>query len=230
MQSIKRITVGARNSPLSRAQVNEIYEEIRAVDPRIAFDPRYIETKGDKDQKTSLREMERTDFFTEEIDKMLLEKKCRIAVHSAKDLPESIPKKLVIAAITKGVDSSDCLVFRSGDSLDTLFPNSIIATSSERRENTVKSLRKDLTFRDIRGNIGQRLEKLYSKEVDGVVIAKAALIRLQLLHVNWVTLSEDAAPLQGKLAVIIHEEDHDMKDLFSRIDTREFYEGSLSRS
>ena len=89
------ITVGARGSPLSRIQVEEVYAEIRGNHPNILFHPIFVDTLGDQDKKTSLRNLNKTDFFTREIDQMLLAGECRIAIHSAKDLPEPLPKVFV---------------------------------------------------------------------------------------------------------------------------------------
>lgn len=214
------LIVGARQSPLSKQQVQEVLKELQLYHPDICFHPKFLESTGDKDQKTSLRELEKTNFFTKEIDDLLLANQCRIAIHSAKDLPDPLPHGLCIIAITKGLDPSDSLVFREGEDLYSLPSGSIIATSSLRREGAVKSLRSDLQFQDIRGTIDQRLQKLAEKKVDGVVIAEAALIRLNLQHLNRLKLSIETTPLQGKLAILARDDDKEMKCLFSCLDSR----------
>lgn len=214
------LIVGARQSPLSKQQVQEVLSELKIYHPHICFQTRFLDSTGDKDLLTSLRGLEKTNFFTKEIDELLLANQCRIAIHSAKDLPDPLPQGLSIIAITKGVDPSDSLVFREGEDLHSLPSGSIIATSSLRREEAVKSLRPDFQFQDIRGNIGQRLEKLEEKKVDGVVIAEAALIRLNLEHLNRIKLSVETTPLQGKLAILARDDDKEMKSLFSCLDSR----------
>ena len=82
----------------------------------------------------------------------------------------------------------------------------------------VKCLRADLTFVDIRGTIEKRFEKLFRKEVDGVVVAMAALIRLKLTHLNTLPLPGETASLQGRLAVVARKNDHEMQELFAPID------------
>lgn len=215
------VSIGARRSPLSRAQVKEIYQELKTFYPEIQFDVHYVDTTGDIDLETSLRSLDRTDFFTKEIDHLIQKGQCRAGVHSAKDLPENLGKDLTIAAITEGVDPADVLVLRDHEQLKTLPKKAKIATSSERREEAVKKLRDDLTFVDIRGNIQSRLDKLFSGEVDGVVIAEAALLRLELTHLNRVRLPGLPAPLQGQLAVVVRIGDKMMLDLFSCLDSRD---------
>ncbi len=215
------ITVGARNSPLSQVQVKEVWEELRAFYPSIRFEPVFMASTGDKDLKTSLRTLDKTDFFTREIDELVLKGMCRIGIHSAKDLPEPLPKGLVMAALTRGVDPADVLVIRPGESIESLPSGAVIATSSERREQAVKQMRPDLRFIDLRGTIGQRLEKLDKGEADGVVVAEAALIRLGLTHLNRVVIPGETVRYQGQLAIIAREEDQGIIDLFRCLDCRQ---------
>lgn len=214
------ITVGARGSALSIAQCREVLEELRRDHPEVEFHLETVTTTGDLDLKTSLRDLDKTDFFTKEIDAKLLNHECRIAIHSAKDLPDPLPKHLKIVALTKGIDPADSLVLREGAAWETLPPGALIATSSERREQVIKNMRADLSCCDIRGTIQQRLQKLESGEVDGVVIAEAALIRLELTHLNRLKLDGTTASLQGRLAIVAREDDEEMEALFSCIDTR----------
>lgn len=215
------IKVGARSSPLSKVQVQEVLKELHQHHPHIVFENIYAETTGDKDRSTSLRDLDKTDFFTKEIDQLLLKGGCRIAIHSAKDLPDPLPTGLILAAITRGVDSSDALVFRFDESLETLPIRAKIFTSSLRREEQVKQLRDDFVFCDLRGTIGERLALLDNHTADGVVVAEAALIRLGLTHLNRIRLPGTTVPYQGQLAIVCRKDDTEMLNLFSCIDSRE---------
>lgn len=182
------LTFGARSSPLSRAQVEEIRQEFG-----FDFEVIWVETTGDRDRETSLRTLEKTDFFTRELDQMLLNGHIDAAIHSAKDLPDPLPQGLVLAALSKGLDPRDSLVIKRE-------PIRLVATSSMRREEAVRSLYPHCQFVDLRGTIEERLQK----DVDGVVVAEAALIRLKL-DPKRIFLPGLAAPLQGKLAIVCHE-------------------------
>ncbi|MEM1282469.1 MAG: hydroxymethylbilane synthase [Chlamydiota bacterium] len=214
------LNVGARTSPLSRVQLGEVYNELKQTHPYIEFAPEYVKTVGDRDQMTSLRSLGKSNFFTAELDRMVLDCRCRIAIHSAKDLPDPLAEGLCVIAVTSGIDPSDALVLREGENLETLEKGARIATSSERREEMVNSMRDDLSFIDLRGTIEKRLEKLQTGEADGVVIAEAALIRLQLTHLNRVILPGATVPGQGQLAVTSRSDDEEMRTLFSCIDCR----------
>jgi hydroxymethylbilane synthase len=217
---IKSITVASRKSPLAIAQVDEVLEQLAQHIEGVEFISVATDTHGDKDLKTSLRTLGKTDFFTKAVDNLVLDSVCQVAVHSAKDLPDPLPRRLRIVALTKGLDPSDSLVLRKGMTLDTLPKGAVIATSSERREQTVKALRRDLSFVDIRGTIGDRLAKLENGEVDGVVVAEAALIRLKLTHLNRMRLPGDTTPCQGQLAVVARDDDQEMAAFFALIDSR----------
>ncbi len=214
------LKVAARTSALSRAQAKEVLAELQVFSPGIEFEETFLKTTGDVDQKTSLRSLEKTDFFTKEIDAMILNKTCGIAIHSAKDLPDPLPEGLELIALTKGLDPSDSLVLKKGTSLSSLKPGALIATSSLRREAAVLQLRPDFKFRDLRGTIQQRIHLLENGEADGVVVAEAALIRLDLTHLNRVRIPGDTVPLQGKIAIIARSDNKEMKALFKFIDSR----------
>ncbi len=210
----KTISVAARASRLSRAQVQEVLLELRQVDSQVKFTPTFFMTTGDADQATSLLTQEGTDFFTKEIDEAVLKGVCRIGIHSAKDLPDELPSGLATIAYTKGVDPSDVLVFRTAEDRESLQKNAKVGTSSLRRIENIRAFRDDLVPVDIRGTIEKRLELLDSGVVDALVIAKAALIRLQIQRETMLLPGRGAAR-QGSLAVVAKEDDHEMKALFA---------------
>ena len=215
-----KVTVACRSSPLSKAQIKEVEEELSLFFPSLQFVPTFLLSRGDLDLTSSLRNLEKTDFFTKEIDALQLAGGCRISIHSAKDLPEPLTRGLAIAALTKGVDPTDVIVLREGDTIESLPQNAKIGTSSVRREENVLNLRSDLQCTDVRGNILARLKLLDQGFVDGLVMAEAALIRLNLTQRNRIQLPGISAPLQGKLAVVVLENDAEMLQLFTCIDGR----------
>jgi len=212
------IEIGARDSKLSKMQVQEILAEIQSFEPSISFLPTYVKTTGDLNQSASLRSMDKTNFFTKEIDEMLANGVFRLAIHSAKDLPDPLPEELTLFAVTKGVDPSDSLVLRKRDTLISLPQKSRIGSSSIRRDEMVLSLRPDFICVDVRGTVEQRLDALTLNKIDGLVVAEAALIRLGLVHLNRISLNGVNAPLQGRLAIVGRKGDLEMQKLFEKID------------
>ncbi|MEM7174420.1 MAG: hydroxymethylbilane synthase [Chlamydiota bacterium] len=215
-----KICVGARKSALSQRQVVEVLEALRSLSFEVEFKPLLVKTHGDYQLDVSLRPCDKTDFFTREIDQLLLKKKCRIAIHSAKDLPEPLPQGISCVAMTAGKTPLDALVMTAGQTFDRLPTGAWIGSSSFRRDWVVQRLRPDLRCKEVRGTIERRLDILFSGAVAGLVVAEAALVRLGLTHLNRIILPGETAPLQGKLAVLARSYDRGMKRLFAPIDSR----------
>jgi hydroxymethylbilane synthase len=176
----QRVRVGARSSPLSIAQTEEVLGILRPLFPLIEFVFVPVSVLGDEQKAAPLLSMAR-GMFVKGIEAALLSGTIDMAVHSAKDMPAELPEGLAIAAYTERQDPRDVLVSKSGAALADLPPNSVIGTSSPRRSALVRSLRDDLIVRPIRGNVGTRLEKALTEDYDAVVLAAAGLIRLGLI-------------------------------------------------
>lgn len=213
----KQVSICARDSALSRAQVEEVLLELAQIDPTLSYKTVWVKTEGDKDLLTSLLHKEKTNFFTKEVDEQILSGDCDVGIHSAKDLPDPLPRGLKVAAYTKGVDSEDVLVFRKGETLDFLPSFAKIGTSSLRRKENVLALRKDIEFVDIRGTIQVRLSLLDTGVIDACVMAKAALIRLKLDRDTMLVPGPTAA-MQGRIALVVRQEDLWIQELLSPLD------------
>jgi hydroxymethylbilane synthase len=224
--STKNVTVASRGSLLARAQVEEVLLELQIVHPDVYFQMTYVNTTGDLDLTTSLRSLEKTDFFTKEIEEMQLQGQCRLSIHSAKDLPASLQTGLVVVALTRGVNPADALVLPQGKTVADLPEGARIGTSSLRREAVIKEMRADFVCCDIRGTIESRLEQLDRGDFDGVVVAEAALLRLKVKRPRLLFPGQ-SAPLQGQLAIVALEDDEECKQLFKCIDVRAYENMSL---
>lgn len=217
----KILRVGTRTSPLALAQVREIAHILKKVAPSVSLRVIKMNTAGDLDKVTPISGLEGTDFFTREIDRALLSGKIDLAIHSAKDLPDVIPEGMIIAATTRSVDPYDVLVSRSGLKLRDLPKGAKVGTSSERRKAQLHAFRPDLKLVDIRGTMGERLEKLELQGLDAIVIAAAGLVRLGLGGRITERISLKILrphPLQGSLAVAVRKDDEKLQRLFSKID------------
>jgi len=199
------LKIGTRPSPLAIRQV----EEIKSFFPWVKFKIVKIATSGDKDKRIRFSDIEGSDFFTKEIDQALLKGKIDIAVHSSKDLPDKIQKGLKILWETPTISPSDVLVSRNKLKLSELASGSKIGTSSLRRKNQIYALRPDLKIVDIRGNVQERLALLDSGNIDALIVAEAALIRLGLLSRVSEVLNNNifnTHPKQGSLTLVIKED------------------------
>ncbi len=171
------IRVGTRKSPLALAQTEEVLSQLRSRFPDEAFTVVTMETAGDRNRDAALLSLGRGAFSTE-IERLLLDGKIDLAVHSAKDLTATLPEGLALAGTIARQDARDALVNRRGESLLRLPPKARIGTSSPRRVAQIREVRPDVQVLPIRGNVGTRLDKAAGSEYDGVVLAVAGLVRL----------------------------------------------------
>jgi hydroxymethylbilane synthase len=176
----RTVVIGSRGSPLAMWQSRHVAALLGALDPGLDCRIEVIRTTGDRLQAASLQAISGKGAFTKEIEEALLDGRVDVAVHSLKDLPTAMPEGLVIAGIPKREDARDALIGRTAATLATLPPGARIGTSSPRRRSQLLSVRPDLVFVDLRGNVDTRLRKLDSEGLDAIVLACAGLYRLGL--------------------------------------------------
>ena len=179
--AISKIRIATRRSKLAMVQTLWVKEELERNIPNIEVTIEAMATQGDKILDVALAKIGDKGLFTKELETQMLEDKADIAVHSLKDLPTNLPDGLTLGCITKREDPSDALVINKKNEsykLDTLPSGSIVGTSSLRRLAQLKFNFPNLIFKDIRGNVITRLEKLDSGEFDCIILAAAGLKRL----------------------------------------------------
>lgn len=213
---MEKLRILSRGSNLAMKQV----EEVMANFPEIPYEIIVVETYGDKHKEISLITNDETDFFTREIDALLLANLGDIAIHSAKDMPFPLKPGLKLIALTPSLLKSDSLVSNKNYNLDTLPLNARIGTSSATRKNQMLSKRPDVEIVSIRGTIEERLELLNRSNLDAIIVATCALQRLEFDHLINEIDDFKAHPLQGNLGIVTRFDSYELEELFSRIDTR----------
>jgi hydroxymethylbilane synthase len=180
-----------------------------------------VTTTGDRDQTSELHAIGGQGVFTKEVQAAVLEGRADIAVHSAKDLPPQTPDDLVLAAIPERADPRDALV---GAMLASLPQGAVVGTDSVRRRAQLAAARPDLQFGPLRGNIETRLRKREEMGYDAVVVAFAALERLQLESEATELLEPNVVMPQvgqGALAAECRADDSDTRARLRAIDEAE---------
>lgn len=194
----KKIRVIARGSRLSRLQVEEVFKNF----PELAYEIKYLESYGDKNQQISLLNGEApADIFTRELDDAIRQGDADIAIHSAKDLPYPLPEDIEVIALFPAFDTTDSLVSRDHKKLAELPAGSIIGTSSPLRKKGLNELRPDLTIKGIRGCIEERVQQVKDGKYDAAIVASCALKRLGMEDEIAEVLPFPTHPLQGFLAI-----------------------------
>lgn len=197
-----RLRIGTRGSQLALAQSALVADRLCAANPGLEVSLVEIVTAGDRDQSSALSEG--VGWFTTAIQDALRRSEIDLAVHSYKDLPTSRPEGLVIAAVPLREDPRDAFVSRVAGSLRDLPRGAVIGTSSPRREAQLRTMRPDLEYRPIRGNVDTRIRKVDDGDYAATVLALAGLRRLGLESRATQVFSVEEmlpAPAQGALAI-----------------------------
>ena len=207
---MQKIRIGTRGSRLALWQADYIEHLLRQKNKDIELECIIIKTEGDHDHRSSLMQIGGQGVFTKAIEEALIENRIDVAVHSLKDLPSTMTKELFLAAVPERGPIEDVLVTKDGLSLNELKEIATVATGSIRRRSQLLNLRPDLIVTDLRGNIETRLNKLYQKNLDGIIMARAALFRLELDQVKFYTFStEEMVPGVGQGAVGVQTRTND---------------------
>ena len=176
-----KLRIATRRSKLAMVQTLWVKEELEKNIPDLEVSIEAMATQGDKILDVALAKIGDKGLFTKELEYQMLNDKADIAVHSLKDLPTNLPDGLTLGCITEREDPSDALVVNKKNqpyTLETLPAGSIVGTSSLRRLAQLKFNYPNLIFKDIRGNVITRLEKLDNGEFDCIILAAAGLKRL----------------------------------------------------
>ncbi|WAL61572.1 hydroxymethylbilane synthase [Thermocoleostomius sinensis] len=177
------IRIGSRKSQLALVQTHWVQEQLqhRFADRR--FEVHTMSTQGDKILDVALAKIGDKGLFTKELEMGMLNNEIDFAVHSLKDLPTRLPEGLMLGCVTEREDPADALVVHANHQdkqLETLPAGAVVGTSSLRRLAQLRYHYPHLSFKDIRGNLNTRLQKLDAGEYDAIILAVAGLKRLNM--------------------------------------------------
>ncbi len=177
--AIEPIRLGARTSPLARAQVALVSAALAERGVPSTFVG--VTTRGDVDGRP-LTEIGGTGVFVGAVRDALRAGSIDVAVHSLKDLPTALADDLEVVAIPEREDTRDVLI---GCRLADLRDGVRIGTGSPRRAMQLAdwAARAGIALEvlPVRGNVDTRIARVSSGELDAVVLAAAGLRRLERL-------------------------------------------------
>jgi hydroxymethylbilane synthase len=219
----RAIKIASRKSQLALVQTYWVRDELQKHFPDRTFEVETMSTQGDKILDVPLAKIGDKGLFTKELEVKMLDRTADIAVHSLKDLPTNLPTGLALGCITERENPADALVVNAQNQqyqLETLPAGSIVGTSSLRRLAQLRHSFPHLTFKDVRGNVITRLEKLDSGEYDALILAAAGLGRLNLAdRLHQVIPAEISlhAVGQGALGIECREDDQEVLELLQAL-------------
>ena len=219
----KKITIGTRGSKLALIYAKIAEKNINKFKSKFSIKSvsiKKVTTKGDIIQNRRLSEVGGKGLFTKKIENELLNKKIDVAVHALKDIPSKVSKKLYTNCFLKRNDPRDVLITRNNKKFKNLPKNSIVGTSSYRREFQLKRIRKDLIYKLIRGNVDTRVNKLNNKFYDAIILSYAGLKVLRMNNkISQVFSLSEIIPSagQGAIALLCRKNDFKMVKLLKAI-------------
>ena len=218
----KKIIIGSRGSKLAliyaeraRSKVLEFYSNVEI---------KKITTSGDINQKDRLSEIGGKGLFSKQIENDLLDKKIDIAVHALKDMPSDETDGLLTNCFLERNDPREVLISLNNNLIKDLKPNSVVGTSSYRREFQLKKIRNDINYKLIRGNIDTRLNKLNEKLYDAVILSYAGIKSLKLdQKISQIFSTKEIIPSvgQGVVALQCRENDFEIIKLLEKINHKQ---------
>jgi hydroxymethylbilane synthase len=209
----KKIIIGARGSKLSLSYA-EIVKKLffSASNQKKKIEIQTIKTSGDIFHDKKISDIGGKNIFCKEIENQLIEKKIDIAVHSLKDMDSFEENNLIIGAYLKRNDPRDVIVLKKDKSLSR--DKLTIGSSSKRRELQFKSYFKNITCKNIRGNIDSRISKLKKGEYDGIILALAGIKMLNFENeIKEIFSEEKIIPAAGQGVIAAQCRKDDLENL-----------------
>ena len=214
----KKIIIGSRGSKLALIYAERAKTKILEFFPKVEI--KKITTSGDINQKDRLSEIGGKGLFSKQIENELLSKKIDIAVHALKDMPSDETEDLLTNCFLERNDPREVLISNNNCLIKDLKPNSIVGTSSFRREFQLKKIRSDINYKLIRGNVDTRLNKLNEKLYDAVILSYAGIKSLKLdQKISQIFSTKEIIPSvgQGVVALQCRKNDFEIIELLEKI-------------
>ena len=218
-----KIRIATRKSPLALWQANFVKQNLLLAHKDLKVELIPMVTQGDIILDSPLSKIGGKGLFVKQLEQAILNNEADIAVHSIKDIPAQFPEGLMLAAICQRDEVRDAFVANKYASLNDLPEGAIVGTSSLRRQCQLRSHFPHLIIKDLRGNVGTRLNKLDDGQYDAIILASVGLKRLSLEHRITQYIDTDLilpAVGQGAIGIESRTDDKQILDIISVLDDK----------
>ena len=214
-----KFIIGTRGSKLAQIYTEKVTKFLKKVSST-HIEIKQIVTSGDENQNDRLSNIGGKGLFSKKIETELINHKIDIAVHALKDMPSIETEGLITNFYLKRNSPNEIFISNNNIKFQDLKPNSTIGTSSYRREYQLQSIRSDLNYKLIRGNVDTRINKLENGDYDAILLSKAGIEALGLT--NKITQEFDTEELipcagQGIIAIQCRENDKEVINILEKI-------------
>lgn len=218
-----KIRIATRKSPLALWQANFVKQNLLLAHKDLTVELIPMVTQGDIILDSPLSKIGGKGLFVKQLEQAILNNEADIAVHSIKDIPAQFPEGLMLATICQRDEIRDAFVANKYASLNDLPESAIVGTSSLRRQCQLRSHFPHLIIKDLRGNVGTRLNKLDDEQYDAIILASVGLKRLSLEHRITQYIDTDLmlpAVGQGAIGIESRTDDKQILDIISVLDDK----------
>ena len=216
----RKIIIGSRGSKLALTYAYRAKDLLLKNKEATYIEVRSITTTGDTIDNVRVSEYGGKGLFCKTIEQELLEDKIDIAVHALKDMPTEETYGLLTNCFLERNDPREILISKENKHLKDLAPNSIVGTSSFRREFQIKKIREDLDCKIIRGNVDTRIKKLNDNLYDAIILSHAGINSLGLTQkISQIFSTSEIIPSagQGVVALQCRKNDKELITLLKKI-------------
>ena len=213
------LVIGTRGSKLAMIYAENVKKELKKYFSK-EIQLKKIATTGDQRQDERLSEIGGKGLFSSKIENELINSRIDIAVHALKDMPSNETGGLQTNCFLQRNDPREVLISKNKIKFKDLNQNSIIGTSSYRREFQLKNKRSDLNYKLIRGNVDTRINKLNQNLYDAVILSYAGINSLNLdKHISEIFSIDEIIPSagQGVIALQCKSDDKDIEKILQKI-------------
>ena len=217
------IIIGSRGSKLALIYAENVKVKLKEVFSK-DIEIKKIVTSGDENQKDRISNLGGKGLFSKKIENELIENKIDIAVHALKDMPSIETDGLETNYFLERNSPNEILISNGNIKFKELKPNSVVGTSSYRREYQLKNIRSDLIYKLIRGNVDTRIKKLEKGNYDAIILSKAGIDALNLKNKITEEFSTDElipCAGQGIIAMQCRDNDVEIKKLLESANDNE---------
>ena len=214
-----KFIIGTRGSKLALIYTEKVTKFLKKVSST-HIEIKQIVTSGDENQNDRLSNIGGKGLFSKKIETELINHKIDIAVHALKDMPTIETEGLITNFYLKRNSPNEIFISNNNIKFQDLKPNSIIGTSSYRREYQLQSIRSDLNYKLIRGNVDTRIKKLENGDYDAILLSKAGIEALGLDNkITQEFNTEELIPCagQGIIAIQCRENDKEVINILEKI-------------
>ena len=214
-----KFIIGTRGSKLALIYTEKVTKFLKKVSST-HIEIKQIVTSGDENQNDRLSNIGGKGLFSKKIETELINHKIDIAVHALKDMPTIETEGLTTNFYLKRNSPNEIFISNNNIKFQDLKPNSIIGTSSYRREYQLQNIRSDLNYKLIRGNVDTRIKKLENGDYDAILLSKAGIEALGLDNkITQEFNTEELIPCagQGIIAIQCRENDQEIINILEKI-------------